>query len=214
MENRSWHRHYDYSVPTSVRAPRILVPDILNIPANAYPDKIGVEFYGRGITFWELRKEVFRMANALGKLGIQQGDRIGIQLPPSPQYMIAYYAVLLAGGIVVNLNPMYTVEELKLIAENTGLKAIFTSDMTLSTIRTLCRTADIPQVIVTRLDDYAEGEGSSSERSLDLEKGWSYFSSVTDGCSDSKRPQPLLHRRTRHSSSLPAAPRESRRERS
>lgn len=157
MELRSWHRHYDYSVPTIVRYPRILIQDMLGIPANAYPDKVGLEFCGTQITFWELRKQVIRMANALGKLGVQKGERIEIQLPPSPQYIIAYYAVLLQGAIVVNLNPRYTAEDLKVIAETTGLSTLFTSDLTLSAVRTLCRTANISRVIVTRIDDYAKG---------------------------------------------------------
>ncbi|MCJ7664488.1 MAG: AMP-binding protein, partial [Desulfobacterales bacterium] len=103
MEEKPWHRHYDYNVPTTVRVPRLLVHELLEIPANHFPDKAALNFYGTEITFLELRILSIRFANALGALGIKKGDRVGIHLPNCPQYLIAYYAVLSLGAIVVNL---------------------------------------------------------------------------------------------------------------
>ena len=120
MELKPWHRHYDYNVPTTIRYPRLPIHELLGIPANAYPDKAALTFYGTEMTFWELRLQVLRFATALGNLGIQKGERVGIHLPNCPQYLIAYYAVLSLGAIVVNMNPLYTADELKLIAETTG----------------------------------------------------------------------------------------------
>lgn len=151
MDSKPWHRHYDYNVPTTIRYPRLPVHDLLQIPANAYPDKAALNFYGTEMTFWEVRLQVLRMANALGALGIKKGERVGIHLPTCPQYIIAYYAVLSLGAIVVNLNPMYTAEELKLIANNTGLTTLITFDMVLPAIRTLCREVSLPRVIVTKI---------------------------------------------------------------
>ena len=98
MDERPWHRHYDYSTPTTIRYPRLAVHDLLGIPANAYPDKAALNYFGTEMTFWELRLQVLRFANALGALGIQKGERVGIQLPNCPQYPIAYYAALVARG--------------------------------------------------------------------------------------------------------------------
>jgi len=124
MEPRPWHRHYDYNVPTTIRYPRLPIHELLQIPANAYPDKAALNFFGTEMTFWELRQQVLRMANALGALGIKKGDRVGIHLPNCPQYPIAYYAVLSLGAIIVNINPMYTPDELKLIVGSTGLTTL------------------------------------------------------------------------------------------
>jgi long-chain acyl-CoA synthetase len=129
MDLKSWHRHYDYNVPTTVHVPRLAIHELIQIPANAYPDKTALTFYGMEITFWELRQQILRMANALGALGVQKGERVGIHLPNCPQYPIAYYAVLSLGAIVVNLNPMYTAEELKLMVNVTGLTTLITFDM-------------------------------------------------------------------------------------
>ncbi len=189
LETKPWHRHYDYNVPTAIRYPRLPIPELLGIPSNAFPDKAALTFYGSEMTFWELRQQVLRMANALGSLGVKKGERVGINLPNCPQYMIAYYAVLSLGAIVVNLNPMYTAEELKVIAENTGLTTLFTFDMVLYTIRTLCKTIEIPRVVVTKITDYIKGMGQSTAASLELEEGWHHFSSILENCQDVKRPR-------------------------
>jgi long-chain acyl-CoA synthetase len=193
MEERPWHRHYDYNVPTTIRYPRLPVHELLGIPANAYPDKAALNFFGTEMTFWELRLQVIRMANALGALGIKKGERVGMHLPNCPQYLIAYYAVLSLGAIVVNLNPMYTAEELKAIAETTGMTTLITFDMVLPAIRTLCRAVKIPRVIVTKVTDYIKGLGVSTAASLQLEQGWHHFSSIMEGCSDTKRPKVQIH---------------------
>ena len=60
------------------------------------------------------------MANVLVEQGIKKGDRVGILLPNCPQFVIAYWAILMAGAIVVNLNPLYTKEELRLPVQRLG----------------------------------------------------------------------------------------------
>ena len=81
MDTKSWHRHYDYTVPTSIRYPRLPAQSILQIPAGALPDKPAFNFYGTEMTFWELRLKSLRMANALARLGVKKGDRVGIHRP-------------------------------------------------------------------------------------------------------------------------------------
>lgn len=192
MVERPWQRHYDYNVPTTIRYPRISAGDILGIPSNAHPDKPAFNFYGSQMTFWQVRLEVLRLANALGEIGIQKGDRVGIHLPTCPQYMISYYAVLIIGGIVVNLNPMYTADELSMIAETTGLRALITFDMVLPNIHALCQRVDIRTVIVTRVTDYIEGFGRSTSKDMELAEGWRHFSEVIDGCSSTKLPRVIV----------------------
>ncbi len=187
MDSKPWHRHYDYNVPTTIRVPRITIPEILGIPSNAYPDKAALVFYGSEMTFWELRLLVLRFANALGGLGIQKGERVGIHLPNCPQYPIAYYAALSLGAIVVNLNPMYTPDELKLMAQTSGMTTLITFDMVLPTVRALCKEVQIPRVIVTKVTDYIKGMPVSTAASLELDKGWHHFSTMIDGCSSTKR---------------------------
>lgn len=193
METKPWHRHYDYNVPLSLRYPRISIPDLLQIPANSFPDKAALNFYGTEMTFWELRGQVLRLANALGALGIKKGERVGLHLPTSPQYIIAYYAVLMLGGIVVNLNPMYTVEELKMIAGNTEFTTLITFDIVLPTVRNFCQQVPVSRVIVTKITDYIKGFGKSTAASLELEKNWWHFSEMIENSPSSKQPKLQIH---------------------
>ena len=189
MEMKPWHRHYDYNVPTTIRYPRLPVHELLGIPANAYPDKAALNFYGTEMTFWELRQQCLRFATALGELGIQKGDRVAIHLPNCPQYPIAYYAALSLGAIVVNLNPMYTPEELKLMITTTSAETLITFDMVLANIRSVCKDVQIPRVIVTKVTDYIKGLGVSTAASLDLDKSWHHFSTLIDNHPSPKRPR-------------------------
>ncbi len=189
MTFKPWHRHYDYNVPLTLRYPRISISDLLQIPANSFPDKAALNFYGTEMTFWELRGQVLRLANALGAMGITKGGRIGIHLPTSPQYIIAYYAVLMLGGIVVNLNPMYTVEELKMIAANTEFTTLITFDIVLPTARNFCQQVPIRRVIVTKITDYIKGFEKSTAASLELEKDWLHFSELVEKSPSTKQPK-------------------------
>ena len=178
MIEKPWHRHYDYNVPTTIRYPRLAAHELLDLPAGAYPDKAALIFFGSEMTFYELRQESRRFANALAGLGIQKGDRVGLHLPNCPQYLIAYYAILSIGGIVVNLNPLYTPDELKLMANTTGMTSLVTFDMALPAIRTLCKQVNIPRVIATGITDYIKGFPVSTSKSLDLLEGWHHFSEL------------------------------------
>jgi long-chain acyl-CoA synthetase len=189
IEERPWHKHYDYNVPTTIRYPRLPVHDLLQLPANAFPDKAALNFFGTEMTYWELRNNALRMANALGALGVSKGDRVGIHLPNCPQYPIAYYGALSLGAIVVNLNPMYTPDELKALAAKTGITTLITFDLVLPHIKALCQAVPIPRVVVTRVTDYIQGMGQSTPAGLDLGEGWHYFSQLIENSSSTKRPK-------------------------
>ena len=189
MEKRPWQRHYDYNVPLTIRYPRVPAHYFLNIPAGNFPNKPATNFYGTEITFWDLRQQVLRMANALGEMGVKKGDRIGVHLPNCPQYIIAYYAALNLGAVVVNLNPMYTVDELKALTADTGVSTLFTFDMVLPNIRPLCREVNIARVVVTRVTDYIEGFGQSTSEELELEEGWHHFSLFLENAAGTRLPR-------------------------
>lgn len=189
MDNRPWQRHYDFDVPTTIRYPQVPAHNLLQVSVNAYPDKPALNFFGTETTFWQLREQILRMANALGGLGVQKGDRVGLHLPTCPQYVIAYHATLFLGAIVVNLNPMYTAEELKGLARNTGITTLITFDMVLDTIRSVCQEVEIPRVIVSKITDYIDGFDQSTPKELELEEGWKHFSLLLENCTDKRVPR-------------------------
>ena len=191
MTARPWQRHYDYPVPLTIRYPRIPAHELLNIPVKAFPDKAAVNFFGSEISFWDLRLQILRFANALGEMGVQKGDRVGIHLPTSPQYVIGYHAAMSLGAIVVNLNPMYTADELIALSGKTGISTLITFDLTLETIRKVCAAVAFQRVIVTRVTDYIQGMAAGPE-GLDLEEGWSHFSTLIDNCANTRPPRVVI----------------------
>jgi long-chain acyl-CoA synthetase len=189
LERRPWLKYYDVGVPYTVNFPRYPAQDILRATANNHPKKDAMWFYGTTTTFWELYLKVNRFANALIELGVQKGDRIGLLLPNCPQFVISFWALLSVGAIVTNMNPMYTTEELKNMAEITGMKGLITFDGVLPNVIPLTDQVDIPLVIVTKLTDFVDGVPTSSHESLGLKEGWHHYSEVLDACTNDVRPR-------------------------
>ena len=180
LEKRPWLKQYDWTVPWTFNYPKFPAWELLRTTANNEPDKEATWFYGTTITYLELYRTCIRLANKLIELGVKKGDRIGIMIPDSPQFNIAYWSLLMTGAIVVNLNPLYTYEELKQYAETTGMTGLFTFDTVLPKVKPLCKTVNIPLVIVTRLTDFVNGQGVSTPEELGLEEGWHHLSRLIE----------------------------------
>lgn len=188
MEERIWHQHYDYNVLTEYRHPRFPAYEILDIPANVYPDKPAVNYYGNEITFYQIKKQVIAMATVLQELGVKKGDRIGLHLPNIPEYIVAYYATLYIGGIVVNFNPLYTVDEMTQLIKLTRLNTIVTFDMGVATINEVRKNVDIPNAIAASVFDSMGGDKSTPE-AMQLDDTWKHFHTLLDNCKNPKRPR-------------------------
>ena len=88
------------------------VPMMLERTVQQYKDKPGFDFMGQVTTWGDLGDQVNRMAKGLQGLGVKKGTRVGVFLPNCTYFLITYYAVLKAGGTVVNFNPLYAPKEL------------------------------------------------------------------------------------------------------
>src|SRR5512145_693430 len=188
-ETKPWVKSYDYNVPHTIQYPRIPVPSLVHLAAATFPHKAATNMYGSTLTFRQIRSQMLRMANALIQFGVKKGDRVGIALPNCPQYVIAYYAALSAGAIVVNINPLYTYDELKFMMQNAGLETLITFDMVLPVMRPLAKDLKLKNVIVTKVTDYIQGMPASSAKSLDLEEGWHHFSELIEKYTDERMPK-------------------------
>jgi long-chain acyl-CoA synthetase len=191
-EKRPWIRHYDYNVPTTIRYPHFTVFDLIQRPAALNPDLVATDFFGTKMTFWELRTRILRMANALGELGVGKGERVGIHLPTSPQFIIAFFAVASLGAITVNLNPMYTAEEIKALALDTGMTTLITFDMVLPVVREVAKTIKFDRVVVTAVTDFIDGMPLSTAKTLDLEESWHHFSELMENCTSTRIPRVII----------------------
>ena len=94
------------------------------------PSAVALDFLGGTTTFGDLARKIIAFAGALQhQFGVTKGTRVALMLPNTPFYPIAYFAVLRAGGTVVNCNPLYTVPELSHITSNAGADVMVTLDL-------------------------------------------------------------------------------------
>ncbi len=104
---------------------------LLDASVAAYPDHPCLEFLGRRWSYREVGDLVNRLAVGLQQLGVTQGTRIGLCLPNCPYYVISYFAILKAGGVVVNLNPLYAERELIHLLNDSAVETVITLDLAL-----------------------------------------------------------------------------------
>ncbi len=113
MDRRVWHRFYDEGLSHQHTFADLTLTQALDRAAARYPDRTAIWFLDRRLTYHALKDQVDRLATALADLGVTKGTRVAIQLPNLPQTVIAYYAVLRAGGVVVMTNPLYVAREIE-----------------------------------------------------------------------------------------------------
>ena len=100
-------------MPKSLSVPRTSLYYNLEVSARRYPDKAAIVYYGTTLTYAALEREVAALAGYLQqRCGVGRGDRVLLYAQNSPQFIIGYYAILRADGVVVPVNPMNKSEEL------------------------------------------------------------------------------------------------------
>ncbi|AWW73169.1 dicarboxylate--CoA ligase PimA [Erythrobacter sp. KY5] len=105
------------------------LPEMLARTVAFNPDAPFLHFLGRTYSYGEVEREAKSFAAGLIALGVEQGDRIGLFLPNVPIYASAYYGAMMAGAVVVNFSPLYSVEELAWQVGDSGTKVLVTLDV-------------------------------------------------------------------------------------
>ncbi|HDM37808.1 MAG TPA: long-chain fatty acid--CoA ligase [Candidatus Omnitrophica bacterium] len=108
--------------------------EIVNISAEKYPDKEAVFFEQESLTYQRLGESINKLANSLIRLGVKKGMRVGLLLPNSISFVVAYLGIVKCGAIVVPLNTLFKAEELKYILEDSGASFLITSSYFLPVI--------------------------------------------------------------------------------
>jgi fatty-acyl-CoA synthase len=118
-------------LPQHLALPRTSLYYNLEVSATRYPDSVAIAYYGNAITYAALRSEVDTLAGFLqSNMGVAKGDRVALFMQNSPQFVIAFYAILRAGGIAVPVNTMNLLEEVRHIVRDSGAHvAIFGQEL-------------------------------------------------------------------------------------
>jgi long-chain acyl-CoA synthetase len=152
---RPWLRHYPADVPAAYDFPAVPLTRLLDDAAAGFGNRPAISGDGIELTYAELRDEVDRFAGGLAGLGVGPGDRVAVVLPNCPQFVIAFFAVLRLGAVVVPANPLATAAELEQQLGDCSPRAIVCLDKALDTIDPLRAALGDVAVVVTTLLDYA-----------------------------------------------------------
>jgi long-chain acyl-CoA synthetase len=152
--NRPWLNHYPPEIPHTITYEGKTLHHYLKETAQTHPKKKALYFLGKEMSFVQLYKESLKFANYLVEIGLKKGDFVSIMLPNCPQAVIGYYGTLLAGGIVVQTNPLYMERELEYQLSDSGAKFILCLDLLYPRVRKVKSVTSLEQIIVTGIKDY------------------------------------------------------------
>ncbi len=112
-EKKPWKNSYPEGVPTDIEIPIRSIGQAFDEACDRWKDKTAMIFYGRRITYKELKDKVDGFIAALAHLGVKKGDRVGLLLLNSPEFIISFYAILKLGATCTPMSPVYSSPEIK-----------------------------------------------------------------------------------------------------
>ena len=150
--SKPWLKHYPEGVPPEVDVPEISVPQRFDQMADKYSNKTALIFYGKKISYRELKDLSNRFAAALADLGVKKGDTVALYLLNCPQYVIAYFAALKAGAKITPISPVYTSQEVKHQLQDSGAGTVICEDMLYDNIERAGIALD--NIILSNIGDF------------------------------------------------------------
>jgi long-chain acyl-CoA synthetase len=159
QRQRPWLASYPPDVPHSLAPfPEKPLWSLLEESAQRFPNADAVAFpvapMARRLTYRQLKEEAERFAGALVSLGVGKGDRVGLVLPNSPQYVVALFAIQRLGAVAVGNNPLYTRREMTHQLNDAGIDTLIVLDRLYPLIGKIRDEVGLKQVVVTEIGDY------------------------------------------------------------
>jgi long-chain acyl-CoA synthetase len=153
-EFRPWFKYYDPEVPHHLTYPRVPLYSLLDETAAKNPSNPCTNFFGRRLTYRQIKEMSDRFAASIGHLGVRKGDRVVLLLPNSPQFLIAYYGLLKAGAVVVPLNPLSAERELEFYLTDSGAEVVIAIPLFLNKVASLKGKTPLKRIVFSRLADF------------------------------------------------------------
>lgn len=147
---RPWISSYAEGVPDDIDLPTGSLSDLIAASVTEFGEKTALEFFGRETSYVELGDQIDRAAEGLRRLGVRSGDPIALIMPNCPQHVVAFYAILRLGAIVIEHNPLYTPRELRHQFEDHGARFVISWDKVVGTLQAF--PDDIPIEHIVSID--------------------------------------------------------------
>ncbi len=151
---RPWLAAIDPQVPREVRLPEMPIYQYLIDSFKKFPNNIAIYYYGTEFTYAELEALTNKLANGLRKSGVEKGDRVVFHMDNCPQYVIAFFALMKLGAVVVQVGPMATGLELLAIANDSQSKGIITMDYLVRKVQEVFDESTMQFIVYSTLQDY------------------------------------------------------------
>ena len=120
---------YHHPTPWDTAFESLTLPAMLERTVTRDPGAPFLHFMGRTFSYGAIHSEALKFASGLIEMGVEPGDRVGLFLPNVPTYASAYYGAMMAGAVVVNFSPLYSVEELSWQVADSGTRLLVSVDV-------------------------------------------------------------------------------------
>jgi len=150
-----WVAHYEPQVARHIGDFNRPINGFLEESAGKYPSHSATVYFGAALSFDRLNRMANRFANSLPGLGFQPGDRVALMLPNCPQMVAAYYGILKARGVVVQINPLLSAPEVAFHVQDSGAKILFALPRFEDIYGPLLDDGSLEHVVLTHVGDYA-----------------------------------------------------------
>lgn len=161
MMEKVWYKHYPKHIRPEIEIPNKSLPEMLMDTIKKFPENKAIYFFGQEMSYRKLGELVGAFASCLQQDGLEKGNRVAIMLPNCPQYVISYYGILQMGGIVTQVNPMYTPNELEYILKDSGAKAIVIYEPLVPVLKQIIGNTSVKRVITVNFEG-KDGENDFS----------------------------------------------------
>ena len=153
MDERPWFKCYDKGVPNHIDYPDLPLQAFLEESARKYPEIPCTIFKGARITFREMNEITDRLAAGLAELGVKKGDRVGMFMPNTPQFVMTFFAILKLGAVVVATNPLYSGHEIEHQVNDAGIEVMIVMSNFYLTIKEVQPKTKLKTIVVTNLKE-------------------------------------------------------------
>ncbi|MGM9515575.1 long-chain-fatty-acid--CoA ligase [Roseateles sp. DB2] len=151
---KPWLKSYPAGVPAEIHAEQYAsLVELMDAAFKKYPDRPAYKLMGRTLSFAQIDEASRALAAYLQGLGLEKGDRVAIMMPNIPQYPVAVAAVLRAGFVVVNVNPLYTPRELEHQLKDAGARAIIIIENFAATLQQVINSVPTKHVVLASMGD-------------------------------------------------------------
>ena len=154
MTDRPWLSSYPEGVPADIDASQYAsLVALMEESFTRHADRVAYSFMGRDLSFAQTDKASAALAAYLQSLGLVKGDRVALMMPNTPQYPISVAAVLRAGLVVVNVNPLYTPRELEHQLKDSGARAIIIMENFGATLQQCLQATQVKHIVLGAVGD-------------------------------------------------------------